>query len=131
FDVPTNDALSRKGSGTPIFLDPTALATFYVRRTFASELDMTLLGGVTEAPGNMHLGTYLSYRFDERMALDFSAMTNFNKQSAWAVYGGIRIYFVPLPKYSLISGNPENRYRPFLRTIDHINFQVKKRIANL
>lgn len=120
---------AREGSAVPINLAPSNYVTFYYRQTMAVELDVTLFAGFGESPGGMQTGGYLEYRFTKRLALLFSGFFDFNNLGPNALFLGFKFFFQPLENYSQISGNPQNRYRPFMRVIDHINFQIRKRPA--
>jgi hypothetical protein len=126
FAVPLHDETSLD-PGTPLLVDTSALVTFYYRHVFPREVDLTLLTGVSEFPGGAHFGGSLSYRFAPQAFLIVWGVTNFEEEGGHAVYGGLRFHFWPLADYSQLSGNPQNRYRPFLAVIDHVNLQVRKR----
>ena len=125
--IPSNDNVAAIGSADPVFMAPSALGTVYYRQTFANELDITGYMGVAEHPGGLHLGCYVSKRFSQQLFWTFSAMNNFNSEGSYAIYAGLKIAFWPMPDYSYLSGNPQNLYRPFLRTADHTTFQYRMR----
>ena len=114
------------GSAVPITMSTADQIAIYYRHALRSELDMTFFTGFEQGPGSMFGGTYLEYRLTRQMALLFQGMIGFDRDDARAIYAGFRLHCKPLETYSLISGNPQNRYRPFMRTLDHINFQLRK-----
>lgn len=127
FSIPVTDDPAPIGSGQPVLIDTTAMGAAYYRQSFASELDVTAFVGFTEGPGEAMLGAYASYRFSRMGSWILSAMNNFSPEGSYSIYAGFRIDFWPMADYSLLSGNPQNLYRPFMRPADHINLQLRTR----
>lgn len=124
------DAISQPGRvlNNPLLVSPVDQVQLYYRQTFRNELDVTVFSGWVDSPGGMDFGVYLSYRFTNSASLVSQGMFNFEKYGAMALYTGIELHLSPMESYSLLSGNPQNRYRPYVRTLDHINFQQLKRL---
>jgi hypothetical protein len=126
FTMPMQGTETFVGPNAPLTIDTTTTFVFYYRQTFPSEVDATFFGGWAEGPGGMHIGTYLSYHFAQQASLICWGMFNMEAAGANAIYAGLSFHFAPHEDYTLISGNPQNRYRPFLRMADPIQLQLRK-----
>lgn len=127
FAISTNTAGAPVGSATPLSMNASNHFAFYYRHVFENEIDATVFVGGTQQPGGPFFGTYLSRRFTSQASVIFSTMLNTQGPGPWEVYLGLRFDLWPMENYTLISGNPQNRYRPFMRLADHINLQIRKR----
>lgn len=112
--------------GFPVQVAPSNHGAGYVRQTFSNEMDFTAFLGWAESPGGLFTGAYFDWRVARHVALVLQGSFNFEAHGPRSIYTGVKFYFQPMESYSLIAGNPQNRYRPFLRVIDHINFQMRK-----
>lgn len=126
FTVPMQEDEYAVGSPEALNIGATGMVNFYYRQTFGDNWDGTLFMGVAESPGGGQIGGYCSYRFASQASWTFSGVRSLENHGAYAIYTGLRFDFTPLSTYRLISGNPHNRYRPFVPMADHINFQVRK-----
>lgn len=129
FTIPMQGSATNVGPNAPLTIDATTTYYFYYRQTFPSEVDATLFAGWAEGPGGMNIGTYLSYHFAQQASLISWGMFNLEAAGANALYFGLCFHFAPHEDYTLISGNPQNRYRPFLRMADPIQLQLRKTAA--
>lgn len=125
--IPMQDDDVAVGAPEALRMGASGSGNFYYRRTFNDYWDGTLFLGVAESPGGGQIGGYLSYRFSTQASWTFSGVRSFEQEGAYSIYTGLRIDFTPLPTYRLISGSSQNRYRPFVRMADHVNFLVRKR----
>lgn len=128
--IPLQDAISTTAADFPEQISPSSQAMLYYRQTFANEMDLTVFTGWIESPGIIQSGAYFDYRLTRQVAFVFQGMFGYERDGSRIVYIGLRMYFQPLESYALISGNPQNRYRPFLRPLDHINFILRRVAAN-
>lgn len=114
------------GHDLPMEISTSDHFAFYYRHAFPNELDGTIFVGATENPGGFLFGGYVSYRLSARAAVVLQGMNNFASEGGFSIYSGLQIFFSPLVDLSMIAGNPNNRYRAFLRAPDHINVQLRK-----
>jgi hypothetical protein len=124
--IPLGSEVARAATEPDLEIGTTTHVAFYYRHVWPSELDGTLFVGAAENPGGFLFGGYVSYRLSAQSAWFLQGVRNFTDEGAQSLYTGIRIYFYPLDDYSQISGNPQNRYRPFMPIADHINLQFRK-----
>ncbi|MBY0587748.1 hypothetical protein K2X85_11245 [bacterium] len=124
--IPLGSEVARAATEPDVQIGTTAHVAFYYRHVWPSELDGTLFVGAAESPGGFLFGGYVSYRLTSQTAWFLQGVRSFTDEGTQSLYSGIRVYFYPLADYSQISGNPQNRYRPFLPVADHINLQVRK-----
>lgn len=126
FTVPMQSDFTLVGPNAPINIATSTTASVYYRQTFPSEVDATIFLGWAEGPGGMNVGTYLAYHFAQQASLVVWGMFNFESAGANAIYAGLRFHFAPHEDYTLLAGNPQNRYRPLMRLADPIQLQLRK-----
>ncbi|MFO0946439.1 MAG: hypothetical protein U1D30_10890 [Planctomycetota bacterium] len=126
FTVPMQSDSTLIGPNAPLDIYASTTFAFYYRHCFPSEVDVTGFFGWAEAPGGMYVGTYMAYHFAQQASIVSWSMMNFESAGANAIYLGLRFHFAPHEDYTLISGNPQNRYRPFMHLQDAIQFQMRK-----
>jgi hypothetical protein len=124
--IPLGSEVARAATEPDLEIGTTTHVAFYYRHVWPSELDGTLFVGAAENPGGFMFGGYVSYRMSAQSAWFLQGMRNFTDEGSQSLYTGIRIYFYPLDDYSQLSGNLQNRFRPFMPVADHINVQVRK-----
>ena len=126
FALPLNEEfVPSDGLGQPATFAASASFDFFYRKIFRNDIDATLFMGATENPGKFTIGLYTAYRFSQQTSLIFSTLLNNDPQGPFSVYAGLEFYPWPTSATASISGNPDNRYRPFQRVADHVNFQVR------
>jgi hypothetical protein len=128
FTVPLGSEVATVATEPDVKISLTTLGVVYYRHVWPSELDTTLFLGAGENPGGFLTGAYISYRFSPQISWVLQGMAQFADEGGQSLYTGLRFYFHPLDDYSLLSGNPQNRYRAFLAAPDHINLQFRKTI---
>lgn len=126
FTIPMQSDSTIVGPNSPLEIYASNSFAFYYRHSFPSEVDVTGFFGWAEGPGGMYVGTYFSYHFAQQASIVSWSMMNFESAGANAIYIGLRFHFAPHEDYTLISGNPQNRYRPFMHLQDAIQFQMRK-----